>query len=113
MLVADPPHATESERERAMGELKRLTSLTHEARVAAFRKLPEIGPMAADVARAMASLTADAVIAMAQTLDLEAIGALAGKANLNVRCGIGLDGRRTEGVTWDGVEGRPWTARAI
>ena len=61
----------------------------------------------------MASLPVDAVMAMAQTLDLATIGALAGKANLNVRCGIGLDGRGTEGVTWDGWGGRPWTARAI
>ena len=81
MLVADPPHATESERERAMGELKRLTSLPHEQRVAALRKLPGIGPMADDVARAMGSLPPDALMAMARTLDVDAIGALAGRAN--------------------------------
>ena len=101
MLVAEPAHATEPERERAMGELKRLTSLTHEARVAALRKLPGIGAMAEDVAHATTSLPVDAVMAMAQTLDLATMGALADKANLNVQCGIGLDGRRTEGVTWD------------
>jgi hypothetical protein len=81
MPVVEPPHATEPERERAMGELKRLTSLPHEQRVAALRKLPGIGPMADDVARAMGSLPPDALMAMAQSLDIEAIGALAGRAN--------------------------------
>jgi hypothetical protein len=81
MPVIERSYATEPERQRAMGELKRLTSLTHEERVAALRKLPGIGPMAEDVARAMASLPADAVMAMAQTLDVEAIGALARGAN--------------------------------
>jgi hypothetical protein len=55
--------------------------LTHEDRVTALRKLPGIGAMADDVARAMASLPADAVMAMAQTLDLDAIGALASTSN--------------------------------
>lgn len=81
MPVIEPPHAAEPERERAMGELKRLTSLPHEQRVAALRKLPGIGPMADDVARAMGSLPPDALMAMAQTLDVDAIGALAGRAN--------------------------------
>jgi hypothetical protein len=81
MPLAEPPHAPEAERQRAVGELKRLTSLTHDERVAALRNLPGIGAMADDVARAMASLPPDAVAAMAQTLDLDAIGALAGKSN--------------------------------
>jgi len=81
MPVVEPPHAAEPERERAMGELKRLTALPHEQRVAALRKLPGIGPMADDVARAMGSLPPDALMAMAQTLDVDAIGALAGRAN--------------------------------
>jgi len=37
--------------------------------------------MADDVARAMGSLPPDALMAMAQTLDIDAIGALAGRAN--------------------------------
>ncbi len=81
MPVVEPPHAAEPERERAMGELKRLTSLPHEQRVAALRKLPGIGLMADDVARAMGSLPPDALMAMAQTLDIDAIGALAGRAS--------------------------------
>src|SRR5262249_52515782 len=81
MPLAGAPHPPDAERQRALGELKRLTSLTHEERVAALRKLPGIGAMAEDVAHAMASLPADAVVAMAQTLDLDAIGALAGGSN--------------------------------
>ena len=81
MPVMEPPHATEPERERAMGELKRLTSLPHEQRVAALRKLPGIGPMADDVARAIDSLPPDALMAMARTLGVDAIGALAGMAS--------------------------------
>ena len=81
MPVLEPPQATEPERQQAMGELKRLTSLPHEQRVAALRKLPGIGPMADDVARAMGSLPPEALLAMAQTLDIDAIGALAGRAN--------------------------------
>ena len=77
----EPLHVAAPDHQRAIGELNRLTLLTHEDRVAALRKLPGIGAMADDVARAMASLPADAVMAMAQTLDLDAIGALAGKAN--------------------------------
>jgi hypothetical protein len=77
----EPVSAAEPDRERAMGELKRLTLLSHEERAAALRKLPGIGAMADDVARAMASLSADAVMAMAQTLDFDAIGALAETAN--------------------------------
>jgi hypothetical protein len=77
----EPLHVAAPDRQRAIGELKRLTLLTHEDRVAALRKLPGIGAMADDVARAMASLPADAVMAMAQTLDLDSIGALAGRAN--------------------------------
>ena len=37
--------------------------------------------MANDVARAMGSLPPDALMAMAQSLDIDAIGALAGTAN--------------------------------
>jgi hypothetical protein len=77
----EPVDAAEPDRERAMGELKRLTLLSHDERAAALRKLPGIGAMADDVARAMASLPADAVMAMAQTLDFDAIGALAETAN--------------------------------
>ena len=78
---AEPLQNAAPDHQRAIGELKRLTLLTHEDRVAALRKLPGIGAMADDVARAMASLPADAVMAMAQTLDLDSIGALAGRAN--------------------------------
>ncbi|MEP7122141.1 MAG: hypothetical protein ABJE95_14575 [Byssovorax sp.] len=77
----EPLHADAPERQQAMGELNRLTLLPHEERVAALRKLPGIGVMADDVARAMASLPADAVREMAQTLNLDAIGALASAAN--------------------------------
>ena len=57
------------------------TPLPHEQRVAVLRKLPGIGPMADDVAHAIGTLPADALLAMAQTLDVDAIGALAGSAN--------------------------------
>lgn len=46
----------------------------------------------------------DAERVMVQTLDLAMLEALADNASLNVPCGIGLDGRRTEGITWDGGE---------
>ena len=81
MPVAEPPHVSEPEREWAIGELTRLTSLPHAARVAALRKLPGIGSMAEDVANVIGSLPADAVLAMAKTLDIDAIGALASRAN--------------------------------
>jgi hypothetical protein len=81
MPVVEPPHGSEPERERAMGELKRLTSLPHAQRVAVLRKLPGIGPMADDVAHAIGSLPPDALMAMAQSLDVDAIGVLAGRSN--------------------------------
>jgi Meckel syndrome type 1 protein len=80
-LDPEPLQNAAPDHQRAIGELQRLTLLTHEDRVTALRKLPGIGAMADDVARAMASLPADAVMAMAQTLDLDAIGALASTSN--------------------------------
>jgi hypothetical protein len=80
-LDPEPLQNAAPDHQRAIGELQRLTLLTHEDRVTALRKLPGIGAMADDVARAMASLPADAVMAMAATLDLDSIGALAGRAN--------------------------------
>lgn len=80
MSDPEPTQSAVPDHQRAIGELKRLTLLTHEERVAAFRQLPGIGAMADEVAHAMASLPPDAVMAMAQTLDLESIGALAGTA---------------------------------
>ncbi len=77
----EPLHAEAPDRQLAIGELKRLTSLTHEERVAALRKLPGIGAMADDVARVMALLPADDVMTMAQTLDLDSIRALASTAH--------------------------------
>ena len=76
----EPLHAAAADHQRAIGAPKRLTLLTHEAWVAALRNLAGIDVMADDVARAMASLPGDAVMATAQTLDLDSIGALAGTA---------------------------------
>ena len=77
----EPVPAADPDRELAIGELQRLTLVSHEERAAALRKLPGIGAMADNVARAMASLPPDVVEAMAQSLDLDAIGALSEAAN--------------------------------
>jgi hypothetical protein len=107
--------ALESERLRAMGKLKRLTSLSTRRGTQRSGSWSDRGDGRARHARhgVASGRCGDGRMAVAQTLVLATLVALAGKANLNVRCGIGLDGRRTEGVTWDGGEGRPWTARAI
>jgi hypothetical protein len=76
----EPLHAAAADHQRAIDAPKRLTLLTHETWVAALRRPPGIDAMADDVARAMASLPADAATAKAQTLDLDSVGALAGTA---------------------------------
>jgi hypothetical protein len=95
----EPVHDAEADRGRAMHELKRLTLLSHEERAAALRRLPGIGAMDDDVARAMASLPADAVMAIAQRLDFDAIGALAATAN-------GVAGHRTMATLAEAIRGR-------
>ena len=77
----EPVPAAEPDGELAFGELQRLTLLSHEERAAALRKLPGIGAMADHFAHALDSLPTDALRAMAQSLDLNSLSALAEAAN--------------------------------
>jgi hypothetical protein len=77
----EPVPAAEPDGELAFGELQRLTSLSHEERAAALKKLPGIGAMADHFAHALDSLPPDVLRAMAQSLDLDSLRALAEAAN--------------------------------
>jgi hypothetical protein len=62
----------------AKNELLRLKFLARDDRIAALRKLPGVGHMAAELAHAIESIPADAMHTMLPHLDAAAIGSLTG-----------------------------------
>jgi len=67
--------------QRAEAELVRLKGLGHNARVAVLRKLPGVGPLAEEVARALDAIPGNAMSTMLPHLQASTLSALAGKPN--------------------------------
>jgi hypothetical protein len=68
-----------ADHKRAENELIRIKELGREARVAALRRIPGVGPMAEDVARAMESIPREAMATMLPHLQPDTLQMLAGK----------------------------------
>ncbi len=74
-----PPFVFEpADRKRAEYELIRIKELGREARVAALRRIPGVGAMAEDVARAMESIPREAMATMLPHLQPDTLQVLAG-----------------------------------
>jgi hypothetical protein len=68
-----------ADRKRAENELVRIKELGREARVAVLRRIPGVGALAEEVARAMESIPREAMATMLPHLQPDTLQVLAGK----------------------------------